>query len=764
MEGNMKIIKREHHGREQRFHRSILVMIVACIVMGAACYRYYQQIQETLLEENQHYLSELAQRITSNATKSINDNFAVLDTLQVVLSESNVASFSEIESLIEKQKDYWTYENVYLVDDAGLAYDVYGNSVNITGDSFLRRLSSGSREMIPAQIINNEECVLFTIPLSNVYVDGKQMAALMTSYRPEIFTQILSMTSFNEQAYSCVVNLEGKVLIRSSSEYAQKFGYNILQTIREGDPAAEQNVNQLENAMSHSASGQITYTVKDNEEMLVYMPMNHEDWYLFMFVPVSVVNARSQILLQSTLFISFFLVVLFAALILILMISFSKNKRKLEQIAYIDPITKGNTIQRFNERVHVLLNNEKYTYAVVYSNIQKFKVLNDQIGRQACDQLLQCMDTVITNNIAEHESYGHYSADNFVILLEYHNNEEIVKRLSKCYTQLIQQAQQIALILPKFSLEFGIYCIEDCTMTLQDLIDRSAFALQSERYLKAYDDYMFYAFYNDEARHQLLFEKHLEDMMDNALKEEEFQMFLQPKYRIKQDEIGGAEALVRWFSKSDGMIFPDKFIPLFEKNGFIIKLDLWMFEQVCKHLQKWQEEGKQLVKISVNCSRVHLKDPKFLDAYMNVFRRYQIPAKFIELELTENMVFEDSEQLTRVIDDIHALGFGCSMDDFGSGYSSLNLIQDIHVDTLKLDRIFFKEAFASDKRTEAIIDCILKMARSLSMSTVAEGVEDWEQVTILKKLGCDYVQGYVYAKPMPVSEFEALLFTKQIKE
>lgn len=759
MEGDMKIIQREND-REYLFRRSVLVMIVACIAMGVACYRYYHQIQDTLLEENQHYLSELAKRITSNATKSINDNFAVLDTLQAVLSDSEATSFSEIESLIEKQRDYWTYENIYLVDEAGLAYDVNGNRVNITGDSFLRRLSNEQREMIPAQIINNQECVLFTIPLSNINVDDKHMVALMTSYRPETFTQILSMTSFNEQAYSCIVNLDGKMLIRSSSEYTQKFGYNILQSIREGDKSSNIAVDQLEGAMANAESGQITYTIHDNEEMLVYIPMDHEDWYLFMFVPVSVVNAKSQILLQSTLFISFFLVLLFAALILMLMVSFSRNKRKLEQIAYIDPITKGNTIQRFNERVKTLLNNEKYSYAVVYINIQKFKVLNDQIGRQACDQLLQCMDIAITKNIDEHESYGHYSADNFVVLLEYYNNEEIVKRLSTCYAEVHRYAEQMQLSLPQFILEFGIYCIEDYTMTLQDLIDRSAFALQSERYLKAYDDNMCYAFYNDEARHQLLFEKHLEDMMDKALKEEEFQMFLQPKYRIEKDNIGGAEALVRWYSKSEGMIFPDKFISLFEKNGFIIKLDLWMFEQVCKHLQKWQDEGRSLVKISVNCSRVHLKDPNFLDAYLEIFNRYQIPAEYIELELTENMVFEDSEQLTKVIDDIHALGFGCSMDDFGSGYSSLNLIQDIHVDTLKLDRIFFKEKFEPDKRTEAIIDCILKMARSLSMSTVAEGVEDWDQVTILKKLGCDYVQGYVYAKPMPVSEFEALLFKK----
>ncbi|MEG2119061.1 MAG: EAL domain-containing protein, partial [Pseudoflavonifractor sp.] len=172
--------------------------------------------------------------------------------------------------------------------------------------------------------------------------------------------------------------------------------------------------------------------------------------------------------------------------------------------------------------------------------------------------------------------------------------------------------------------------------------------------------------------------------------------------------------------------------------------------------------GYEPMRISVNCSRVHLKTPDFLEQYRILADRYAVPPKLLEIELTENVVFEDVVHLTRVIEEIHALGFSCSMDDFGSGYSSLNLIQDIPVDVLKLDRVFFRSSGRDLARTESIVGGIITMARALSMETVAEGVEEPHHVAMLKRLGCDYIQGYYFAKPMPIPDFEQLAFGRVI--
>ncbi|MEG0092224.1 MAG: EAL domain-containing protein, partial [Oscillospiraceae bacterium] len=236
------------------------------------------------------------------------------------------------------------------------------------------------------------------------------------------------------------------------------------------------------------------------------------------------------------------------------------------------------------------------------------------------------------------------------------------------------------------------------------------------------------------------------------------------KYNTQTECIDGAEALVRWNDSEDGMIYPDEFIPLFEKNGFVAKIDLFVFEEVCRLLESWGQRGLPHVKISVNCSRIHLKLPDFLDEYRCIAAKYVLPLNMLEIELTESAVFEDVKSLSSVIREIHSMGFGCSMDDFGSGYSSLNQISEIPVDTLKIDKIFFRSGKSDFERTESVVGSIISMAKALHMCTVAEGVEKRSHVDMLKTMKCDYVQGYYFAKPMPIAEFEKLTFGSPCKK
>ena len=174
-------------------------------------------------------------------------------------------------------------------------------------------------------------------------------------------------------------------------------------------------------------------------------------------------------------------------------------------------------------------------------------------------------------------------------------------------------------------------------------------------------------------------------------------------------------------------------------------------------IRVWIDEEREPIKVSINCSRIHFKKPDFFKEYLKIAKSYNVPEYLIEFELTESIVLDDMHQFIQIIEEIHKAGFSCSVDDFGSGYSSLNLIKEIHVDTLKLDKVFFRNSTQNSKRTESIISSIISMAKALSMKTVAEGVEEREQVDMLKRLGCDYIQGYVFAKPMPIKDFEQRL-------
>ncbi|MEG2487198.1 EAL domain-containing protein, partial [Anaerorhabdus sp.] len=229
--------------------------------------------------------------------------------------------------------------------------------------------------------------------------------------------------------------------------------------------------------------------------------------------------------------------------------------------------------------------------------------------------------------------------------------------------------------------------------------------------------------------------------------------YLQPKYSTDSEEMVGAEALVRWHGKY-GMIYPNEFISLFERNGFILHLDHYIFEQTCKQISRWIEEDKKCVKISVNLSQLNFEKTNFLDDYIFMIQKYKVPTEYIEFEITESAIYKDTQRIINFINRIHELGITCSVDDFGSGYSSLNRLKEIQADTLKIDGIFFKINDDENKRAYSIVRSIVEMAKNLNMKTVAEGVESREQVDLLKKMGCDLIQGYYFAKPMTVKDFE----------
>lgn len=244
--------------------------------------------------------------------------------------------------------------------------------------------------------------------------------------------------------------------------------------------------------------------------------------------------------------------------------------------------------------------------------------------------------------------------------------------------------------------------------------------------------------------------------MRRALLEGEFKPFFQPMTDLRQGGIVcGAEALARWEKPGSGMISPAEFIPLFEKNGFIIELDLYIYECTCRVLRRWLQEGCQLRKVSVNVSRVSVFQPDFADKYIALKEKYQLPDGVLELECTETAAVHNAEGLESIMTRMRSNGFRFSMDDFGSGYSSLNLLKDITVDVLKLDMIFLKNNKLQESRNQTIVSSILAMAGKLGMKTVVEGVETPEQMAILQRLGCDYAQGYLFSKPVSEQEFEA---------
>jgi EAL domain-containing protein (putative c-di-GMP-specific phosphodiesterase class I) len=302
-------------------------------------------------------------------------------------------------------------------------------------------------------------------------------------------------------------------------------------------------------------------------------------------------------------------------------------------------------------------------------------------------------------------------------------------------------------------IKTGICLIDNVELDIRTAIDRANFAKQSldDSYKSGY------AIYDNKIGISLIETKRIENEMHKALEGNEFKVYLQPKVDLKTGEISGAEALVRWEHPELGLLSPDKFISIFEKNGFIVKLDMYVFEQVCINLRKWIDLGYDVVPVSVNLSRVHFLNSNFISDYHKIKKKYLICDNLIEIEITESVVFsnENENEVFKVMRKIRDVGFEISMDDFGSGYSCLGLLKEMPIDTLKLDRMFLKNI--EEYKSQIIVSNIVDMAKHLNLNVISEGVETEKQVDFLRDIGCDMAQGFVFAKPEPVETYEKLI-------
>lgn len=419
-----------------------------------------------------------------------------------------------------------------------------------------------------------------------------------------------------------------------------------------------------------------------------------------------------------------------------------------------DNVTGGKNKKEF-ERVSSMLLKGEGEFVVVYANVDRFKLINDAYGEEEGDQVLRRIHEVIDAEMLRwDEVSGRIMADNFGMMMRFHSMTKLEHRLSRINDELAELKDKDGNGYG-IKMYFGVYEVDDKTEAVSMMLEKANLALK--RVLQSPQHLISMGVYDDEERVRLSREKELEMKMERALRNGEFVPFLQPKYELVNETIGGAEALVRWFDPVEGMIFPNEFIPLFEKNGFIVELDLYMFEQVCKIVEGWSEKGYRNVPISVNMSRGHFSVPGFFERYREILSRYNVPKNSIEIELTESLFYSEMSMLNDLINQIHDEGMLCSIDDFGSGYSSLNMLKDVKVDALKLDRVFFMEA-EDDRRGKSVVHSVLHLAQELELRTISEGVEVRSQVDYLKEMECDYIQGFIFARPMPVSEFEKNAF------
>lgn len=428
-----------------------------------------------------------------------------------------------------------------------------------------------------------------------------------------------------------------------------------------------------------------------------------------------------------------------------------KMKEKMDMIENFDGLTGLPTLYKFKMQVNEILRQyPERDFAVLYLDFNKFKYINDTLGYKEGDRLLQEFSKVLMEENWGIVSAARVSADNFIVLMPYVNDDIIKNIIQKLNTRFQFKVKGS-------SIGSSVYIVSGACVVRRDrdIMDSIDNANVARKYAKSASKTVC-RFYDSKMEERIKLELDICNSMEQALKDEEFLVYLQPKVGLKDSRIVGAEALTRWRRSNHIMMPPNSFIPLFERNGFIVKLDFYVYRKVCEMLRKWLDRGGPVVPISVNVSRVHMNYDDFVKRVQDLVASYRIPAKLLEFELTESIFLDSTEVALSTMKELRNLGFGVSIDDFGAGFSSLNLLKDMTTDVLKLDKEFLRDG-EMKKEEKIIVSSIINMAKQLSMKVLSEGVETEMQSEFLKNISCDMAQGYLFAKPMPIEQFEVLL-------
>ena len=440
-------------------------------------------------------------------------------------------------------------------------------------------------------------------------------------------------------------------------------------------------------------------------------------------------------------------VVMILAVSLIMYTLERRSQQELERVFYTDHLTALPNQAAFEiSAAEKLRSASPGAYLMIYLDLNNFKFVNDSYGYNAGDKLLLSFSATLKRFCSSNEICAHLHADHFAILLK--KREHVIEDLQTAVLASIESERELNLS-DILTCSYGVYTISDPDASIASCISKASVALKEGR-----SSQRTVAYYDQHLLDKITNENKMTRWMHQGLSEKEFQIYLQPKVNLERSEVTGAEILVRWNSEPFGFLPPDEFIPLFEKNGFIVDLDFYVLEATCQILkQSLKISPERTVVLSVNVSRVTLFQNDFIKRFVQMAERYGVPPKYLEIEITENVFIFDANTVEQILSQLRSYGFSISMDDFGSGYSSLNLLRELPIDVLKIDRIFLQESIRVEK-AYAIIKSVVEMAHSLNMVVVCEGVETLEHAEFLKTIHCTVGQGYYFSKPIPLSAFQ----------
>ncbi len=729
-------------------HTITIVIVISIVLTGMSINWVCRASEEAIVESTYNQVNEIGIQYENLLEGTITQTRENLSLLAYEMAEYNIED-ADIMAFLHNRYQCEEYENLYYVDIEGNGLSLDNKQYDFSeNQSFIHAVENQSDST--HSIISKTSEISFGLAMP-VVKDNEVSAVLFCEISTEGFLNIISDTK-NYIGDIIFFDTDMNMLFATGDSYLEG------ETVS-GDfitAIGSDNIHKAHEDILNNVDGGFSYDYFGESKIMVYHLIDMTDMAFAIDAYVS--SLSSEIITSYTYNEIVMKIVYWVTIFLVIYISVNNNKhnKSIEKVAYYDALTNlPNSVKLSKDIIYTLDKNKKTKYSIIVFDIENFKAINEMFGHEVGDRVLVSVKLFAYSLNIPNLIIARIAGDKFAMF----GPSKFLSNLDMLTGRL---ADNLGKYVPELNHYGGSYKIGRYEIEEDDNFD-SIMAKVNIALTKAKSSKnLIICDYNGEFKKKLLKEADITNKMRNALEDDEFKVYLQPKFSVHNNKLIGAEALVRWIAADGTMVYPSDFIPLFERNGFIVDIDRYVLENVCKTIRKWMDNGIGPVAISVNCSRLSAENPDYINEITTIAAKYQVPHKYIEIELTESATISNFNMIEELFLGLHKKGFKVSVDDFGAGYSSLGMLKNLHVDTLKMDRSFFVGG-KNKRRDDMLIDSIIRMSHNLGMYVVAEGIETQEQINLLESLNCDAVQGYFYAKPMSILDFENE-YSQQIKD
>ncbi|MEG0509744.1 MAG: EAL domain-containing protein [Clostridia bacterium] len=639
----------------------------------------------------------------------------------------------------------------------GVMHSVDNDIFIVTASSFYERAMQGKQFI---DVYNGEETgyINYLIMALPYMVNGQVQGVIVGGCEVNKIAREILFSFEKGNGYSVIVDKRGKSLIYLDTRANNNNIYDDLSAVNN-----EAKVNNFANRINNIEENESVeeFKVGEDKQFLAGSKLNFADWTYISGVSKNSVYSSYTDILQMQLI----LLGIMSTIIFMVAKYIYDEKRKenvtINKLAYQDKVSLiGNENKLVMQIENVLKTRPDKKYLIAYFDVDNFGFINDTYNYEFGNQVLREIGSALVKILGEKGIYARIANDNFAFFYEYSKDKDEIEKVVNALNKEMNIFRDKNNMSFNILLSFGVYILQkDKTQDVKKMLSNANIARTK---VKSIHNYSF-AYYDSGMKAQLVEEKEIINDLITAINENQFVVYYQPKVYSSTQSIAAAEALVRWKHPVKGLIYPDKFIYLAEKTHDIVKIDRWVFKEVCKTIRSWQDNGEKVVPISVNVSRIELYEIDFLEYIDKVIEETGVNTEYIEIEITESVTLNDTGYVQDIIKKLRERKIKISMDDFGTGYSSLACLKNLKLDVLKLDRSFVID-IDTNKESENLVKSVVYLAKNLNMEIVCEGVDSFAQVSKLRDLGCDLIQGYVYFKPLTLEDFRKAIKLEELRD